>query len=65
MVWGTSIVVVILRAMTKQGEDKVNCQDVSQSVQGEDKSRRTYQLLQSVLELMFFVQGPIEVSHSR
>ena len=43
----------------------MNCQDMSQSVQGGDKSRQTCQLLQSVLELMSFVQGPIEVSHSR
>ena len=48
----------------KQVKVKVNCQDMSQSVQGGDKSRRTCQLLQSVLELMSFVQGPIEVSRS-
>ena len=58
------IVAVILRAMTKQDEGKVNCQDVSQSAQGGDKSRRTYQSLQSVLELMSFVQGPVEESRS-
>ena len=43
---------------------KVNCQDVSQSAQGGDKSRQTYQSLQSILEHMFFVQGPVEVSRS-
>ena len=43
---------------------KVNCQDMSQSAQGGDKSRRTCQTLQSVLERMSFVQGPIEVSRS-
>ena len=58
-------VAVILCATTKQGEGKVNCQDVSQSAQGGDKSRRTCQLLWSVLELMSFVQEPIEVSRSR
>ena len=31
-------VAVILRATTKQGKDRVNCQDISQSVQGRDKS---------------------------
>ena len=31
-------VAVILCAMTKQDESKVNCQDVSQSAQGGDKS---------------------------
>ena len=51
--------------MTKQGKDEVNCQDVSQSVQGGDKSRQTCQLLRSILELTSFVQGPIEVSHNR
>ena len=58
-------VAVILRATTKQDEGKVNCQDVSQSAQGGDKSRRTCQLLWSVLECVSFIQGPIEVSHSR
>ena len=43
---------------------KVNCQDVSQSVQGRDKSRRTYQSLWSILERMSFVQGLVEMSHS-
>ena len=57
-------VVVILCAMTKQGESKVNCQDMSQLAQGGDKSRQTCQSLQSVLELMSFVQGPVEVSRS-
>ena len=57
-------VAVILCAMTKQGEGKVNCQDVSQSAQGGDKSRRTYLSLWSVLKLMSFVQVPVEVSHS-
>ena len=57
-------VVVLLRAMTKQGKKWVNCQDVSQSAQGRDKSCRTYQSLWSVLERMSFVQGPIEMSHS-
>ena len=51
--------------MTKQGKDEVNCQDVSQSAQGRDKSCRTCHLLQSVLELMSFVQGPVEVSCGR
>ena len=51
--------------MTKQGKGTVNCQDVSQSAQGGDKSRQTCQLLRSILELMSFVQGPIEVSRSR
>ena len=51
--------------MTKQDKSKVNCQDVSQSGQGRDKLCRTYQLLWSVLELVSFVQGPIEVSCSR
>ena len=55
-------VAVILRATTKQGEGKVNCQDVSQSAQGRDKSCQTYQSLQSILELVSFVQGPVEVS---
>ena len=59
-----TIVAVILRATTKQGKNWVNCQDVSQSAQGGDKSRRTYQSLWSVLELMSFVQGPIEESRS-
>ena len=58
-------VAVILCATTKQGKSWVNCQDVSQSAQGGDKSRRTCQILQSVLELMSFVQGPVEVSRSR
>ena len=58
-------VAVILCTTTKQGEGKVNCQDVSQSAQGGDKSRRTCQLLWSVLECVSFIQGPIEVSHSR
>ena len=57
-------VAVILRTTTKQGEGKVNCQDVSQSAQGRDKSRQTYQSLQSLLELVSFVQGPVEVSRS-
>ena len=57
-------VAVILRATTKQDEGKVNCQDVSQSVQGGDKSRQTYQSLRSVLELMSLVQGPVEESRS-
>ena len=57
-------VAVILRATTKQDEDEVNCQDVSQSAQGRDKSCRTHQSLRSVLELMSFVQGPVEVSRS-
>ena len=57
-------VAVILHATTKQGEGKVNCQDVSQSAQGRDKSRQTYQSLQSILELVSFVQGPVEVSRS-
>ena len=57
-------VAVILHAMTKQGRDGVNCQDVSQSAQGRDKSRRTYQSLWSVLRLMSFVQGPVEESRS-
>ena len=54
-------VAVLLRTMTKQDKSGVNCQDVSQSVQGGDKSRWTCQLLQSVLELVSFVQGPIGV----
>ena len=58
-------VAVILCATTKQGKSWVNCQDVSQSVQGGDKSCRTCQILRSVLELMSFVQGPVEVSRSR
>ena len=58
------IVAVLLCAMTKQDKDKGNCQDISQSVQGGDKSRQTYQSLQSVLRCMSFVQGPIEMSHS-
>ena len=57
-------VAVILHATTKQGEDKVNCQDVSQSAQGRDKSHRTCQTLWSVLECMSFTQGPVEVSCS-
>ena len=57
-------VVVTLCAMTKQGKGKVNCQDMSQSVQGGDKSHQTCQTLQSVLKRMSFVQGPIEVSCS-
>ena len=48
----------------KQVKIKVKCQDVSQSVQGGDKSRQTYQSLWSVLKRMSFVQGPVEVSHS-
>ena len=58
------VVAVLLRATTKQGKRWVNCQDVSQSAQGGDKSRRTCQTLQSILECMSFVQGPIEMSHS-
>ena len=42
----------------------MNCQDMSQSAQGRDKSCRTYQTLRSVLERMSFVQGPIEMSCS-
>ena len=61
----TAHVAIILRAMTKQGEVWVNCQDVSQSAQGGDKSRRTCQILWSILELMSFGQGPVEVSCSR
>ena len=57
-------VAVILHATTKQDEGKVNCQDVSQSAQGRDKSCRTCQTLQSVLKRMSSVQGPIEVSCS-
>ena len=57
-------VAVRLHATTKQDKDEMNCQDVSQSAQGGDKSRWTYQSLQSVLELMSFVQGPVEVSRS-
>ena len=57
-------VVVLLCAMTKQGKRWVNCQDMSQSAQGEDKSCQTCQTLQSVLERMFFVHEPVEVSHS-
>ena len=58
-------VAVILCATTKQGKSfKVNCQDMSQSAQGGDKSRRTYQSLWSVLKCMSFVQGPVEMSHS-
>ena len=57
-------VAVILCAMTKQDESKVNCQDVSQSAQGRDKSHRTCQTLQGVLKCMSFVQGPVEVSCS-
>ena len=34
---------------------RMNCQDVSQSAQGRDKSRQTYLSLQRVLELMSFV----------
>ena len=48
----------------KQVKVEVNCQDMSQSAQGGDKSRRTYQSLWSVLKCMSFVQGPVEVSHS-
>ena len=57
-------VAVILRATTKQDKDEVNCQDVSQSAQGGDKSCRTCQTLQSILEHMSFIQGPIEMSCS-
>ena len=57
-------VAVILRATTKQGKSWVNCQDVSQLAQGRDKSRQTYQSLWSIVELMSFVQGPIEESRS-
>ena len=57
-------VAVILRATTKQGERWVNCQDVSQSVQGGDKSRQTCQAVQSILQHMSFVQGPVEVSRT-
>ena len=53
-----------LRYDFKQIKVKVNCQDVSQSAQGRDKSCQTYQSLQSILEFMSFVQGPIEVSRS-
>ena len=41
----TAHVAVILRATTKQGEVWVNCQDISQSAQGGDKSRQTSQIL--------------------
>ena len=58
-------VAVILRTTTKQEKGWVNCQDVSQSAEGGDKSHRTCQLLWSVLELMSFVQGPVEVSRNR
>ena len=44
--------------------DEVNCQDVSQSAQGRDKSHQTCQTLRSVLKCMSFVQGPVEVSCS-
>ena len=54
----------ILHAMTKQDESKVNCQEVSQSAQGRDKSCQTCQTLRSVLKRMSFVQGPVEVSCS-
>ena len=57
-------VVVILRATTKQGKRWVNCQDMSQSAQGGDKSQQTCQTLQSVLKCMSFVQGPVEESCS-
>ena len=33
------VVADLLRATTKQDESEVNCQDVSQSAQGGDKSR--------------------------
>ena len=58
------IVAVILRATTKQGKRVVNCQDVSQSAKGGDKSRWTCQAVQSVLKRVSFVQGPVEVSHT-
>ena len=58
-------VAVILRATTKQGKSWVNCQDVSQSAQGRDKSCQACQILRSVLERISFVQGPVEVSRSR
>ena len=57
-------VAVILRATTKQGKRWVNCQDMSQSAQGGDKSHQTCQTLQSVLKHMSFVQGPVEESCS-
>ena len=60
----THIVAVILRTTTKQDKDEVNCQDVSQSAQGGDKSCQTYQSLRSILKLMPFVQGPVEESRS-
>ena len=62
--WILRAVAVILRAMTKQDKSQVNCQYMSQSVQGGDKSHQTYQSLRSILELVSFVQGPVEVSHS-
>ena len=62
---GIASVAVILHATTKQGKVKVNCQEVSQSAQGGDKSCQTCQLLWSILEHMSFMQGPMEVSHSR
>ena len=37
---GWAIVAVMLHATTKQDKKEVNCQDVSQSAQGGDKSRR-------------------------
>ena len=35
-------VAVSLHTMTKQDEDEVNCQDMSQSAQGRDKSCQTH-----------------------
>ena len=48
------VVAVLLCTTTKQDESEVNCQDVSQSAQGGDKSRQTYQSLQSILELTVY-----------